>query len=191
MNTELFNRYLLPGEQIRWAGRPQSFPFLDPENRKPILIQEIALAIGAVVLIVLYIVASLSRGNAVNPVLIVAILVVLAIPAASPLISYNKLKKVVYAVTDSRILKLTGESEYTECSLAAVDELRLVRTVDGYSDLHIGSPTFSLRPGQVLDAGCIGVTVDSEDGKNVFPVFYHIEDPAVAEAVLRQYAPRL
>jgi len=187
MEAKRLNTLLEDGEQILWAGRPDPGKFMDGQNRRYNTRWFIITgAIFAAILIALAAGTVRSQTGFFN-VFTLFILLIGAVVIASPYSAYRKLRKVVYAVTNRRILVSSSETSRFVLDLDMADSVSVLPGDGQNATLCIGSPTAKIKPHKLRDCGSMGFRFDKDNGSLVYPVFYNIPE---AEKVKEIIQPR-
>ena len=132
--TEQLKEALQEGEQLLWQGKAENFETLD-RTHKQNLIMTTAISLGIALAICIAYIAAAGIAN-VKPLLILIILLIACIGPFNAFGDGKKLKKMIYAVTDQRILAVSDDVRAVEFDKVDAAEFR--RDADGHTSLLLG-----------------------------------------------------
>ena len=182
-NTKLRNM-LEQGEIIRWSGVPQPYSIFD-ESRKSSTIVTLVLALAVGIFLVAgYYWLCASRDIEIKSGLMIFFVFVPLFIIWMPVSDKNRVKKLTYAVTDKRVIILSGtHNKPITMPLSAVDDIRIEDADNGNRHVRIGSAVFKAPAKKLPGLACRGESADenrdtynglvffnlsAEDGKTVY-----------------------
>ena len=184
---EKFKTLLQPGETLLWCGRPAAFETLDKTNKSGILI---ATAIKVVVMTCLIgsYVAAAARSANFNTVILFCLFALTAFVIAMPFLTASHLRKrIVYGLSDRRILRAgfaEGGVPYKRIKTAA-----LRTDSDGHTTLLCGPRAMKLPAGRWRANADTAFSDDADVDECTGAVLYALPMDDELEALLREHLP--
>lgn len=185
---EYLKKELGRDEKLLWTGRPEPFETLDQTNKKAILVKAAVTGIVVAALCLAYILYAGGSGVGVKvgvPVIVVLIGIFVAL---RPLIDAVKVRKrVMYAVTDKRLLIVSDCVR--SVGYSSINEACFRTDEDGHHALLCGEKGVKMKPSAWRVAVLTGVYIDEETGLCDSFVLYAIPDVEKVKDILKAYLP--
>ena len=181
------------GETIRWSGAPQPYGLFD-ESRKTSTLISLGWALAwGIILVGGYcaLVASSKSAELMKGVIIFLVAVSILI-ALMPLFDKNKIKKLLYAVTDKKVIIASqGDNKLFTMLIADIDELRIDEAGNGNCHIRMGASAFKTSIRKLPLLALRGESV-SQDNKEIFKglVFFNVS-PEDGKAIGRLLKPAI
>lgn len=137
MDKEL-REHLREQEQVRWQGRPESFPLLEGSLKAQILRNWLVTGAAVCALLVWYFTAYEDK----NAGFLGLVLIIGALIAVSPIMERRNLQGQTYWVTNERVIMRTRDRSFYYMNLDEIDEVRVVRDKANHDCLALGSIVF-------------------------------------------------
>lgn len=125
------------GEELLWSGKTEAFETLDKTNGKSIKKKVIITAAAMLVLIGLYVILMLSKGNDIKVVVVLILLLVAVCACVNPFLDSDKLKKATYALTTKRLIVLSDTTKSVDLNVLSGKAV-FKQDEDGHYSLLIG-----------------------------------------------------
>ena len=175
-------KYLRPGEVVRWQGRTEEFPLMEQDAKGQILGKWIGVLIAAAALCALCI----SSGR--SSFAIAGILVASFILMIAPIWERRSVLKQLYCITDQRAILVTADRTAYDMSLTEIHDVRTVYGKTQYGCLVLGGGPFEEIQRQLRWCAC-HPRADACNGNRCSHaegiVFFNIRSCAEAEKLLR------
>lgn len=166
IDNEKFNSVLENGETIRWSGVARPYSLFD-ESRKKATILSVCYAVAwAVISIGGYYAAIASSGAEAKLGLVLFLLAISLLIIWMPVSDRSKIKKLLYAITDKRVI--IGSSENTPpitMPIADIDAIRLDQGDNGNCHIRMGSSIFKAASRKLPGLAYSGKYVHENDDK--------------------------
>lgn len=169
---------LLPGEELRWTGRPSPFKLLAGPYRSTFLSTWL-LSAAAVLLAVFYLAPMLNRMQRGGADVFVVLLAVAFLPAmlsARPLLDKLYLERsTLYAITNYRAIALIrGELMYIPLNKRL--DVAVERQDREYGNLCFGAAV-GQRPSSSRSNAVLGIRKNDQESAMMGMLFYHVPHP--------------
>ena len=182
---ERITNSLREGETLLWKSRAEAIETLDKTNKKRFWITTAICAVLAVILSALYVIY--VKGP-VKPAVLVILVLLCAFAPLRRLLDASAVRKLGYAVTNQRLLIVSGEVKGV--SLSRVKEAALRTDEDGHLSLLVGADALKAKPSHWRDVALTGLPGTEEEGTVVeYFGFYAVEDKSGLRKILRQVLP--
>ena len=138
--TEKIKNCLEKNEEILWTGKPQITKMLD-EDVKVDALRRIAISASVCILLVAgYFAICMKNGVSVKWGLVAVVIAICVIAVSHIFTCWKSLKKVVYVITDQRVIIWHSEFKLYALPLKNVDMIQIVTGKNGMDSLCIGAP---------------------------------------------------
>lgn len=181
MDTKLKD-VLMDGEQLLWSGSPV-FKTLG-ETHKTMYGVKAVIIVGALIAFLCYYMKGVMDGLiAFKAMAIVIMLVLAAVPLMLEWLDAQKMKKTVYAVTDSRLIAVV-DTAVNVITYDKIKDYKFAADADGQVSLVCGCDMMKASP-RSYRASCVyGVRMKGDGSECERFVMYALPEPdAVAELV--------
>lgn len=184
---EILNASLLPGEQILWRGKAETFTILDKTHKKRFTVSVCIGLLITVLVAIIYFAAMLRHGLSARPYVLLIVLLLCGIPAFNILGDASKLRKMEYVVTDQRLLVL--RDAVRPMAFSAIHEAGFSTDADGHVSLLCGKDALNAKPDKWREICVVGQ--GSSDGPDVCTrfAFYAPADLQGLKAALKDKLP--
>lgn len=181
---ERIGKLLKAEEQIRWTGKPENDPFFTAANKGRLIVRWIIMAIVAVGLSVAYAVYCTNKHITYYWVVNIFTIGVPLYAAVLPYMDYKRLRKVVYAITDRRVIVSANPNRTFDMNLADVDRIEISPCCGG-STLLLGSAVANAHENKLRVLALYG-KMGEADGKErtVGLALYNLADADIARSLL-------
>ena len=174
--NERLNKFLEEGETVRWSGKPQPYGLFDETHKTSTVISLCWALLWGAILVGGYYWVSVSQGQEIKKGIMLFCAAIPIMLAWGPITDKNNVKKLLFAVTDKKVMVVPSETE-TACimRIADIDELRLEKTANGNCHVRLGSPVFKASARKLPVLAFRG-EFDIEDNKKAYKglVFYNV-----------------
>ena len=174
--NEKLDKCLEEGEVIQWSGAPQPYKLFDETHKTLTLISlSWALAWG-IILIGGYCALSVSKGQEIKTGVMVICAAVPLMLAWGPIIDRNKVKKLLYAVTNKNAIIVSEEDDKSRTMyIGDIDGLRVDKTNNGNCHIRVGSSVFKASVRKLPSLAFLG-EFDTIDNDKIYKglVFYNV-----------------
>ena len=175
----------LPGEQVRWQGRPAPFSLLEAEAKKQILLKwGLTVALGGGLLAVY-----LSGTEAPSMGFIGLVLLVAAVILISPVAERRNLMGEQYWITNQRAILMTRDKTFFYMELSDIDDLQVVGGTTKGKSLVLGRCLFEEAKKLLRWRAChpkVDVQSHDETDRALGMIFYGVQGAEAAAELLRQ-----
>lgn len=186
IDISVFDKLLGEGEYLEWVGKSEPFKVAEGVYKSRLNIRWISCAAAAVILTVAYIISAMSGGQGVQVFVPVLTIGVPLFVAVRPMMDCSSLKKkVIYAVTNKRIMVYKSETDFVSMSLEDVGEVAIFDKGNGVGDMAFGhdavsAPAHKLRYIALMPKTKLGNEVKVATGV----VFYNISETKKIKSLL-------
>ena len=187
---DILRSKLKDDETLLWCAVPEAFDTLDKTHKAHFVRKAILIAIGAVALIVLYILAAAKNHAAVQPLVIAVLLAAGAYGILGDILDANKLrKKTVYGLTDQRIIAVMGMStEAVDYERMGKGDYEFVTDEDGHTSLLCGERAREAKPHGRRSVTVCGAQNNAETGEcHGFGMYGITAEVKAIDAILNKY----
>jgi hypothetical protein len=175
-DTSKLKTFLEDGETIEWSGTPQPYTLFDA-SRKSSTVASLCWAVAwAVLLLGGYFALSIVKDLEIKSGVMVCLAAVPLFIAWVPVSDKGKVKKLLYAVTNKRVISLSqGESEPVAIARTAIDAVRVEQGDNGNCHVRIGS-SVDKAPAKKLPGLAYRGEYDNHDGTKTYTgvVFFNV-----------------
>ena len=176
-NGDSREKLLEEGDLVRWSGAPQPYGIFDEAHKTSTLVTLCWAVSWGILLIGGYYAFCVSRYLEVKTVVMVICVAVPLLIAWSPVGDRNNVKKLLYTVTDKKIIVASSEAskEYV-LPIADIGVMRIEKAGDDTCHLRFGSPTFKASTKKLLALAVRGEFKVLKNDEKVYTglVFYNI-----------------
>jgi len=173
---------LYPEEKLLWSGAIEGFETMDKTNKAAYIKRAVLLCSVVAALCIIYVVYATSKGIDLKLGLI-AIAAVLAVIGSLNFYSQAaKLRKMVYAITDQRIISIADVPKYVERK--TVKDVELKMDDDGHMSLLFGKKVIESKSHQWRTYALLDPYVDTETGTCERFALYAVPDAESIKKVL-------
>ena len=186
---ELLKDSLEKDENLLWSGRPETFETLDTTNKRNFIIKTVVSVVVAAVLMALYIVYALKSGVGIKAFVVVLLVVCAVFGPLNTFTDASKLrKKVLYAVTDKRLLVVRDSIK--DVDYVCIIESSFKKDADGHTTLLCGGRAIKAKPTKWRAMTLIGKN-SAEDDTGVCDsfAFYALPDDNTLMETIREHLP--
>ena len=180
--NEMLKAALEKDERILWQGKAEQFETLDNTHRKSFTIKAVVGGLIALVVSVLYVLA--SKGIGIKPFVFVLVFLLCGIPAFNVLGDASKLRKIAYYATDRRLITL--RDSVRAMNYVSIHEAGFRMDRDGHLSLLCGEEALKLNPEKWRETAIVGQGA-TEGPECVRFVFYAPTDSEALKAVLNKH----
>lgn len=179
--NEKLSQFLENGETIRWIGASQPYSLFDPSRKISTYITITIALIWTIISIGGY----YASGNEIKTGMVIFFLGITAIILFMPLSDKSKIKKLLYAITDKKLIVTSKEGNDTAIQLPidAIDDFRIDTGDNGNCHVRVGTSVFKAavrklpvlayrgefddKDGTKVHKGVVLFNVSAEDGKTI------------------------
>ena len=177
-------KLLKADEHVRWIGKAEKDPFLNDSNRSSMILRWVLTAVIAVGLSVLY---AVYCSNKAIPYYWAVNIFTIGVPlyiAVLPYMDHKRLRKVIYAITDRRVIVSANDNRAYDMLLSHVDSIQISRGIGG-TTLILGSAVANASENKLRVLSLYG-KMDEVCGKErtVGAALYNLADADVARSLL-------
>ena len=185
---ELLKESLREDEKLLWSGRPEAFETLDKTHKSPFIRSGIITAVVTIALCVAYVILVRAKEAPLKPAVLVIVAACGIFIIVRGLLDASKIKKrVLYAITDKRLIILTDSAKSVEYS--AISAAKLDRDEDGHTSLLCGEDAIKARPWKRRAAVLSGAITNENTGMCERFVMYALPDADKIKEILKPYLP--
>ena len=185
---ELLKEALREDEKLLWSGRPEAFETLDKTHKSPFIRSGIIAAVVTIALCVAYVILAKAKDVPLKPAVLVIVAACGIFIILRGLNDASKIKKrVLYAITDKRLIILTDSAKSVEYS--AISAAKLDRDEDGHTSLLCGEDAIKARPWKRRAAVLSGAITNENTGMCERFVMYALPDADKIKEILKPYLP--
>ena len=187
---DILKSKLKDDETLLWCAVPEAFETLDKTHKAHFMRKAILVAVGAVALILLYILAAAKNHAAVQPLVIAVLLAAGAYGIFGDILDANKLrKKTVYGLTDRRIIAVMGMStESVDYERMGKGDYEFVTDEDGHTSLLCGERAREAKPHARRSVTVCGAQNNAETGEcHGFGMYGITAEVKAIDAILSKY----
>ena len=173
-DNKRLNQFLEEGEIIKWSGIAQPYSLFDETHKKATIIPLCCALVCAIILAGGYYDYCVSKGIDIKEGALVFCALIPLVVAYRIVVGKNKVKNLLYAVTDKRVVIVPKDSD-KPCAMciADIDELRSEKADNGNYHIRIGSPVFKASARKLPGLACDG-KFDAQDTNIIGLVFYNV-----------------
>jgi hypothetical protein len=175
-------KWLDEGEAVEWSGPPQPYTLLDEGHKTATYLSWFWAAVWGIFLVGGYYALCLSRELEIKTSAMVICAVVPLFILWGPAGDKGRIKKLLYAITNKRVLVVTegaaGSDKPCIMPLSAIGTVRVERADQGTCHLRLGVSTFK-TPARKLPALAVRGNFESNDSNEKIYnglVLYNISD---------------
>jgi hypothetical protein len=175
-NTDNLKKFLEEGESVRWSGSPQPYGLFDEAHKTSTIVSLCWALLWGVILIGGYYGLSSSRGLEIKtPVMVICAAVPLLL-AWSPVGDKNNIKKLLYVVTDKKVIVSPSEgTKELVLPITDINAMRIDKAGEDNCHIRFGSSTFRASAKKLLSLAIRGEFELKKDTKFYTGlVFYNI-----------------
>ena len=176
LDNDKLNKFLEEGELIRWRGLPMPYGLFDATHKTTTIISLCWALLWGVFLIGGYYTLSTSRGQEIQTGVMIFCAAIPILIAWGRVSDKNKVEKLLYAVTNKRVIVIPKEGDKA-CAmhLAGIDDLRSEETANGNCHIRIGSATFKTSARKLQSLAYHG-NFETKDDTKIYTglVFYNV-----------------
>jgi len=156
-DNEKLNKVLEEGESVRWCGIPQPYDLFDETHKTSTLISLCLPLVCGIIFIGGYYAFNVSRGYETQNGVMIVIAAVCVMIAWGSIGDITKVKNLLYAVTDRRVVIISGSGDKA-CSMriADIDGVRIEHTAKGNCHIRVGSSVFAASARKLPHLACHG-----------------------------------
>ncbi len=185
MDLENITRLLHPGEQILWASMSNPGKLMDEENRMRNLRWFFAVGTVFALLMFLYVRACIHAGRSIVSVVSVVFFLMTLVIFLDPITTFQKLKKVEYAITTERVIVCASKSSSFSLPLSKAAPVQVIEE-DAVSTLIFGTDN-APKNARLRSLGLLGLFITENDKDVRHPVFYRVPDAKEAVHILEVF----
>lgn len=184
--NEKLNQLLENGETIQWSGVPQPYSIFDP-SRKASTITTLCVALLWTIISVGGYYAS---GTEIKTGIVIFFLAISAIIVWMPISDKGRIKKLLYGITDRRVIVTAQEnSDPITMPIADIDDIRIDEGDNGNCHVRVGSRVFKASAKKLPGLAYRG-EYDDQDGKKKYKglVLFNVtaKDGKTIESLLKK-----
>lgn len=174
IDNEKLNTMLENGETIQWSGVARPYSVFD-ETRKKGTILSVCIALAwAALSIGGYYAAIASSGAEAKTGLVLFLLAISFFILWMPLSDKGKIKKLLYAITDKRVIIGTSENNPPiTMPIADIDAIRLDNADNGNCHVRMGSTVFKAAPRKLPGLAYSGKYIHENDAKKYTGLLFY------------------
>ena len=178
INNEKINSVLEKGETIKWSGVPRPYALFDESRKKATIFTLCCAAAWAVLTMGGYYAVTASSGGDVKSGVMIFLLAISLLIIWMPVSDKGKIKKLQYAITDKRVLIVSGEnSNQIAMPIAYIDAVRVDKGDNGNCHVMVGSSVFKASPRKLPGLAYLGkYTGESDNKKYTGLVLFNVSD---------------
>ena len=189
-DNDKVNALLEEGEVIRWSGVAQPYSIFDETHKKSTIRLLYWVFASIVILAGGYYTICVLQDREIMMGVMIFFLVFPLLFAWWPVTDKNKVKKLVYAVTNKKAFTVSQENDKARVMhIADIDGIRVEETKNGNCHIRIGSPAFKApeRNLPLLSSHGVSASQDENDNKCKGLVFYNVsaEDGKTISGLLK------
>ena len=182
---ETLREKLGAGEQLLWSGKPESFETLDKTNKKRILLKIIIAVAVCALLLVEYVILAGKNNADIKPAAVIVVLACGVYFCLDSFLQANQLKKVRYAITDKRLLCVSGD-EVKSVSYENVPAACFKKDEDGHVTLLCGEEGMKAKPSKWRSIALHPLNMANSNVCESF-AFYALPDADRVKKILKEY----
>lgn len=185
---ELLKESLREEETLLWSGRPEAFETLDKTHKVPFIRKGIIAALVTIAICAAYVIFAQIKNVPLKPAVLVIVAACGIFVILRGLIDASKLRKrVLYAITDKRLIIQTDSEKSVEYS--AISAAKLDRDEDGHVSLLCGEDAIKAKPWKRRVMALAGTVTNDTTGMCESFAFYAIPDADKVKEILKPYLP--
>lgn len=166
IDNEKLNSVLEQGETVKWSGVSQPYSLFDETRKKSTIFTLCCAAAWAVLTMGGYYAVTASSGAEVKLGVMLFLLATALLIIWMPISDKGKVKKLLYAVTDKRVLIVSKENtNQGAMSFANIDAVRVDKGDNGNCHVMVGSSVFKASPRKLPGLAYLGKFVGESDNK--------------------------
>lgn len=185
--NEILKNELRENEKILWLGKAEKFDVLDKTHKKPMLVKATVVLTITILFAALYLLYAQGHGIKVKPATIALVLVFAAAISFGYIIDAIKLRGVVYAITDQRLIAIQPTANSVEFN--TINKLILDTDADGHTSLLCGKMAIKAKAYKRRNLSLCGPYIDPDTGICDRFIMYNIAEPEKVEELLRDFLP--
>ena len=183
---ELLTSMLDSGEQVLWTGKAEAYETLDATYKKPFIRKAVIAALVFAALLTGYLIA--VKGQGVQPIIILVVLLLSAISPLNVLSDGKRLRQTLYAATDRRLLVVRDTAKSVEYEKIAQAEFR--QDEAGHTSLLCGGKGLKAKTSNWRLYTLTGpYYADEEETRCERFVLYAVDDVEGLRRVLKEKIP--
>ena len=175
-NNEKLSKLLEEGEAVRWSGTPQPYGLFDETHKTSTMISLFWALFWGIILVGGYYASTVKSGQEIQKGVMFFCAIIPIAVAWSPIGDKNYIKKLLYAVTDKKVIVVSPETSNSFImNIAGIDGVRVEKTKNGNCHIKVGSPVFKASAKKLLGLAIRGET-DNEGNDKICKglVFYNV-----------------
>lgn len=184
---EILKEELRSGEKLLWQTKPEEFETLDATHKKPVLVKSVLIICIVAALCVIYVIYANSKSIDIKPALIAIAMVCAVVGAINFIFESRKLKKIIYAITDQRII--FGDDILKSLEFSKINKLELKSDADGHTSILFGDIAIKAKAHQWRSLAVADAYIDSDTGFCTRFVMYALPDAEQVKNILSEYVP--
>ena len=185
---ELLNESLREEEKLLWSGRPEAFETLDKTHKVPFIRKGIITALVTIAICVAYVLFAKIENAPLKPAVLVVVAACGIFIILRGLADAAKIRKrVLYAITDKRLIILTDSDRSVEYS--AISVAKLDRDEDGHVSLLCGESAIKAKPWKRRVIVLTGAVTNDTTGMCESFAMYALPDADKVKEILKPYLP--
>lgn len=192
IDNEKFKSVLENGEVIKWSGVPQPYSLFDESRKKSTIFSISCAAVWAILTMGGYYAVTASSGGEIKLGVMIFLLATALLVVWMPISDKGKIKKLLYAVTDKRVLVVSKEnSNQIAMPIAKIDAVRVDKADNGNCHVMVGSPVFKASPRKLPGLAYLGKYTGESDNKTYTGVVLFNVSDADGKAISKLLEPAL
>ena len=137
------SKLLEEGEVVRWSSAPQPYGLFDETHKTSTVISLCWALAWGIILIGGYYYTCVSQNQEIKKGVMIFCAAIPAMIAWSPVADRNNIKKLLYAITDKKVIVISSEADKAcTMSIDDIDRVRVEKTVNGNCHVRVASPVF-------------------------------------------------
>lgn len=176
------DRVLKAEEHLLWSGKPENFEILDATNKPVFIFRCILCAVILAAVELLYILMAIGSGAGIKWGVAAVLAIACALSPILFLTRSRKLRKFIYAATDTRLIIVSDQVK--EIEYRRIPGCAFKTDADGHTTLLCGAKAISSKPGKWRELTFFGDPGDDGTSPCGKFAFYAVETPEALRAVL-------
>ena len=183
---ELLKESLREEETLLWSGRPEAFETLDKTHKVPFIRKGIIAALVTIAICAAYVIFAQIKNVPLKPAVPVIVAACGIFVILRGLIDASKLRKrVLYAITDKRLIIQTDSDKSVEYS--AISAAKLSSDKDGHVSLLCGENAIKAKPWRRRELALTGAVTNDTTGVCESFVMYALPETDKVNEILKSY----
>lgn len=139
INIGVFDTLLGEGEHLEWVGKSEPFKLMDGVQKKRLTMRFLICGVIAVVLTAAYVIAVSASGGSIQALIPILTIGVPLFVMVRPVMDCNTIsKKLIYAVTNKRIIAYQNETTVADMDLDKIGEVKVLDRGNGIGNVAFG-----------------------------------------------------